>query len=406
MSGRFLRLLGSLAVLAGTGLAGTGLAGTGAAAPAPEAAATAMCRPPPVRSEPAVPWAQQLLAPERTWSTTRGAGVAVAVVDTGVDATTPQLAGAVAPGVDTSGTATGAADTDCLGHGTFVAGIIAARPVAGTGFAGVAPAATILPIRDTTTEDHGSATSMARGIRAAADAGAQVINVSASTNSDDPALRAAVVHAQQRDCLMVAAAANNAERGNPTPYPASYPGVLAVGAIDHTGVPAKFSQTGGFLGLVAPGVDVVSTGPGGPGQWQQSGTSFATPFVSGAAALVRSYRPELSAAEVAERLEATATRPAAPVPDPAMGWGTVNPYAAVTAVLSGDRERGRSRGEPPAAAADRPAERPGTARVVLLCATGTGGLVCLAVIGAAISPAAGRRWRRRRTTVVDSAEDP
>ncbi|MCP6423162.1 S8 family serine peptidase, partial [Klebsiella pneumoniae] len=81
---------------------------------------------------------------------------------------------------------------------------------------------------------------MARGIGAAADAGAQVINVSASTNSDDPALRAAVVHAQQRDCLVVAAAANNAERGNPTPYPASYPGVLAVGAIDHTGVPAKF----------------------------------------------------------------------------------------------------------------------------------------------------------------------
>jgi type VII secretion-associated serine protease mycosin len=394
VSGRFLRLLGAFAVLAGSGVV----------APAPEAEAAAVCRPPPVRAEPDVPWAQRLLAPERTWSTTRGAGVVVAVVDTGVDATSPQLAGAVAPGVDTSGDAAGTADTDCLGHGTFVAGIIAARPAPGTGFAGVAPAATILPIRDTNTEDHGFPANMAGGIRAAADAGARVINVSASTNADDPALRAAVVHAQRRDCLVVAAAANNAERGNPTPYPASYPGVLAVGAVDHTGAPAAFSQTGGFLGLVAPGVDVISTGPGGPGQWQQSGTSFATPFVSGAAALVRSYRPELSAAEVEQRLEATATRPAAPVPDPAMGWGTVNPYAAVTAVLSGDREAARGGGQPPTPP-EQSAQESGTARVVLLCAAGTGGLVFLAAGAAALSPGARRRWRRRRITVVDSAED-
>ena len=392
MTGRSLRLLGALAVLTG--------AGAVPLSPAPEAGADPGCRPPPVRSEPAVPWAQQLLAPERTWSTTRGDGITVAVVDSGVDATSPQLAGAVLPGVDISAPGAGPADTDCLGHGTFVAGIIAARPAAGTGFSGVAPGAAILPIRDTNTDDHGAPATMARGIRAAADAHAGVINVSASTNSDDPELRAAVVHAQRHDSLVVAAAANNAERGNPTPYPASYPGVLAVGAVDHTGATAAFSQTGGFLGLVAPGVDVIGPGPGGPGQWQQSGTSFATPFVSGAAALVRSYRPELSAAEVGHRLEATATRPSVPVPDAAVGWGTVNPYAAVTAVLG---ERGAGRVVAPA-----PRPRPdhaAAARVVVLCATTTGALVCLAVIAAAISPRGKRRGRRRRITVVDS-ENP
>src|SRR5699024_7567223 len=153
--------------------------------PTPAAASTE-CRPPPVRAETDVPWAQQLLEPERVWTVTRGKGGTVGVVDTGVDATTPQLAGAVKPGLDTSPSGNGSGDTDCLGHGTFVAGIIAARPAAGTEFAGVAPGAEILPIRNTTTEQGGSPRSMARGIRAAVDGGASVINISASTNRDVP----------------------------------------------------------------------------------------------------------------------------------------------------------------------------------------------------------------------------
>lgn len=327
----------------------------------------------------------------------------VGVVDTGVDASTPQLAGAVRPGMDTSAPGNGPGNTDCLGHGTFVAGIIGARPAAGTGFAGVAPESTILPIRDTLTERDGSPRSMARGIRAAADAGAGVINVSASTNHDDPALRSAVTYAQQHDCLVVAAAANNAERGNPVPYPAAYPEVLAVGAIDFTGAVAAFSQTGGFVGLTAPGVDVVSLGPGGPGQWQQSGTSFATPFVSGTAALVRSHRPELDAAAVKERLEATATRPGVAVPDDAAGWGTVNPRAAVTATLpGGDAASG---GERPATPLPE-SEGPEATEVVLISVAGAALVSCAAALAAKIASSGGKRgWRRRRITVVDSQHE-
>lgn len=395
MSRHLLRLSTALAV---------GAAVIVPAGSAPNAEAQAGCRPPPVRAEPAVPWGQQLLAPNRVWDVTRGQGVTVAVVDTGVDATTPQLAGAVAPGQDTSAPGRGPGNTDCPGHGTFVAGIIAARPAAGTGFAGVAPGASILPIRDTFTERDGSPRSMARGIRAAADAGAGVINVSASTNHDDHDLRSAVDYARQHDSLVVAAAANNAERGNPVPYPAAYPGVLAVGAIDVTGAVAAFSQTGGFVGMVAPGVDVVSLGPGGPGQWQQSGTSFATPFVSGAAALVRSYRPELSATEVRRRLERTATRPGGPVPDAAAGWGTVNPYAAVTAARPG--ENAGSHGGEPRAPAPPPvpaAERSPATGVVLVSVAGAVLLAGAAAIVATIGASGRKRgWRRRRITVVDS----
>ena len=99
-------------------------------------------------------------------------------------------------------------------------------------------------------------------------------------------------------------------------YPASYPTVIAVGAVDSGGQRADFSQTGPYLGLVAPGVNVVSIGPRGPGQWQGNGTSYAAPFVTGTAALVRAYHPQLTAAQVRHRLEVTADHPAAALPEP------------------------------------------------------------------------------------------
>lgn len=297
------------------------------------------CLPPPQTTDPSVPWAQRQLAPERVWPLTNGAGITVAVVDTGVDATVPQLRGGkVLPGIDTTKPDRGAADSDCFGHGTFVAGIIAASPTSGTGYAGVAPGVQILPIRCATTDtpnQPGSLTpeGMALGIRAAVDAGAQVINVSASTTEQNPELAEAVRHAERNDVVVVASAANGAKRGDPVTYPAAYPSVVAVGAVNQTGQHADFSQTGPFLSLVAPGVDVLGLGPGGPGHWTGSGTSYAAPFVAGAAALVRAYRPSLSAAQVKRRLLATATHPAVSLPDPALGWGTVNPVAAVTMVL-------------------------------------------------------------------------
>lgn len=297
----------------------------------------------------AVPWAQQQLAPQRVWPLTRGEGVVVAVVDTGVDGSVPQLAGGkVQRGVDLTSPGNGPADSDCFGHGTFLAGIIAASASPDTGFAGIAPGVTILPIRCATSAAQGEAGSltpagMARGIRQAVDSGADVINISASTTIQDGDLAAAVRYAGERDVVVVASAANGAKDGDPVTYPASYPGVIAVGAVDVNGQRADFSQTGPYLSLTAPGVDVISVGPRGPGHWQGSGTSYAAPFVAAAAALVRSYRPALTAAQVKHRLETTANHPPVTMPNPAVGWGTVNLMAAVTTELAEEN--------PPAAAA-------------------------------------------------------
>ena len=300
----------------------------------PAAAATGSnCATPPVTTDPTVPWAQVQLAPQRVWDLTEGAGVIVGVVDSGVDATTPQLAGRVLTGKDVINAGNKTGNTDCYGHGTFVAGIIAAAPAPGAGFAGVAPQATILPVRAANDANSGSADALAAGIRVAVDGGAQVINVSASTNLPDPQLQAAVDYAEQHNVVVVAAAANGQQQGDPVTYPASYPSVLAVGAVGASGTLANFSETGNYLDLVAPGENVVSIGPGGGGQWQGSGTSYAAPFVAGVAALVRAYHPQLDAAQVRHRLEATADHPGTPMPDPGYGWGTVNPLTAVTAVL-------------------------------------------------------------------------
>ncbi|MFB9909048.1 type VII secretion-associated serine protease mycosin [Allokutzneria oryzae] len=296
------------------------------------------CIPPATVVEARRPWAQHRLMPERVWPLTKGAGVTVAVVDTGVDGDVPQLAGRVLPGRDvTSGR--GGADDDCVGHGTFVAGIIAAAQVNGIGFAGVAPEATILPIRQSGDGKDGSASGLAAGIRAAVDAGARVINVSAAAFYTVPELAAAVDYATAKDVLIVAAAANAAQEGNPKAYPAAYPAVVAVAATGVDGARGQFSETGDYISLAAPGVDVLSVGPRGPGHLAGTGTSYAAPFVAGTAALVRAYHPTLTAAQVKDRLIATADHPPRTMPDPQVGWGVVNPYAAVTAVLPETKPR-------------------------------------------------------------------
>ncbi|TVT62503.1 type VII secretion-associated serine protease mycosin [Amycolatopsis rhizosphaerae] len=373
------------------------------------------CLPAPQGMATAVPWAQQQLAPQRVWPLTKGAGVIVGVVDTGVDASTPQLAGKVQRGVDVTTTDRGPADSDCYGHGTFLAGIIAASSVPGTGFAGVAPDATIMPIRCATSaagSTPGALTpeGMARGIRQAVDSGAQVINVSASTTLPNAELAAAVRYAADHDVVVVASAANSAQQGDPVTYPASYPTVIAVGAVDANGQRADFSQTGPFLALMAPGVDVVSVGPGGPGHWQGSGTSYAAPFVTGAAALVRSYRPSLTAAQVKHRLEVTANHPAATLPDPRLGWGTVNLMAAVTAVLPEESASGPAKVvAPPPAKLPRAEPRDELGPVLAAVGVILAGIFAFGLVRITRLSRAGRRrgWRRARVVeVVSSPADP
>ncbi|QKV74011.1 type VII secretion-associated serine protease mycosin [Amycolatopsis sp. Hca4] len=381
------------------------------ATPAPLPAEQKGCLPPPGSAEPGVPWAQQRLVPERVWPLTRGAGVTVGVVDTGVDAQTPQLAGGrVRPGLDVANPGGGPADTDCFGHGTFVAGIIAAGPRPDTGFSGIAPEATILPIRCATPTPDGSppvltAVQMADGITAAVDGGARVINISASTNTPDPHLADAVRHAADRDVLVVASAANSAQQGDPVTYPAAFSGVLAVGAVDATGKKADFSQTGAFLSLVAPGVGVTSVGPGGAGHWLGSGTSYAAPFVAGVAALVRAYHPQLSAPQVKRRLELTADHPAAALPDPGFGWGTVNPVAAVTTVLP-EETGGLGPVVTPAPAPAAPAApAAGSGTTIALAAASAVPVAALLALGFSrlLRGARTRRWRPARVAEIAGA---
>lgn len=362
------------------------------------------CAPPPTFTEGAIPWAQAQLAPQRVWKVTRGQGVVVGVVDSGVDPTSPQLAGSVLVGKAVSGTA----DSDCSGQGTFVAGIIAAKQEHGIGFAGIAPEARILPVRVLDGQGNGDPAALAKGIRIAADSGARVINVSTTTSQPSADLESAVAYARSRDALIVAAAAKGGEGGSVT-YPAAYPGVLAVGAVNETGQPGAYSETGASVDLVAPGEGVVSIGPGGTGHWQGSGTAYATPFVSATAALVRAYRPELNADQVAQRLLATANPSGGTVPDPSTGWGMVNPYAAVTAVIPGGADLRPGGGS--AARVEHPVVPPPDPTPGRIVVATAGSALALGVVTWLVSvlvPAGRRRgWRpARKVVVADGATGP
>lgn len=385
----------AVAALLGGGL--PVIAGTAPAARADTPPGT-RCVLPPTAELPDRPWAQARLGIERVWPLSTGAGVTVAVVDTGVDGRHPLLSGRVLPGQDVKNG--GRADTDCVGHGTLVAGLIAARASTGTGFAGVAPGVTVDPVREADNATDGTTGDLAHGIDAAVAAGARVINVSIVTGEDSPLVRAAVDGALRRDVVVVAAAGNDFGQGNPVQYPAGYPGVIAVGAVGADDTRAQFSQTGAVT-VVAPGSAVTGPGAGGPGLVTgQSGTSYAAPFVSGVAALVRAYRPELSAAQVVHRIQVTADHPAAgPLPDPQLGWGEVDPYAAVSAVLPEEHgARPVTDAAVPLPAAPPPARADRSGMVAALAAGGGLAGAGLILAAAVVLPRARRRgWRPGRS---------
>jgi serine protease len=275
-------------------------------------------------------WALTRLAAESTWQVSQGAGVTVAVIDTGVSPE-PDLAAQLLPGYDwVAGTAGGTADGE--GHGTHVAGIIAAVAGNGIGVAGLAPKAKILPLRALDNFGSGYESDIASAIIYAADHGAGVINMSLGGDSASTMLRDAVAYAQSMDVVVVAAAGNSKTEGNAVSYPAAYPDVLAVGATDVSDAAASFSNTGSYLKLAAPGVEIASTFPGGYAY--ESGTSMASPYVAAAAALVRSAAPALSATATAAALTVTATDRGAKGRDDVFGSGIVNPLAALCTVTT------------------------------------------------------------------------
>ncbi|MGW0780235.1 type VII secretion-associated serine protease mycosin [Streptomyces sp. NPDC002913] len=305
------------------------------------------------------PWSLQRVLLDELWQDTKGKGVRVAVIDTGVDDANPQLREAVDTSAGRNLLKGGSADgtTDEVGHGTKVAGIIAARPRKGTGFVGLAPEATIIPIRQNDEKNSGKDTTMATAIDHAIAKGAQVINISQDTTkplSEDSALGRAVARALAKDVVVVASAGNDGMDGKPKQtYPAAFPGVLAVASSDRNNERAPFSQAGDFVGVAAPGVDIVSTVPGN-GQCTDNGTSFSAPYVAGVAALLVAKYPDWSAAEIVARIEQTAER-SIRGHDAFVGWGVVDPVRA----LAGDEDdTPLASPRPDPAPAKAPAPRP------------------------------------------------
>lgn len=282
------------------------------------------------------PWALQRVMLDQLWSKATGQGVLVAVIDSGVDAGNPQLAPALSDqGRDDFATGTGG-KVDENSHGTMAAGIIAARHRDDTGFTGLARDAMILPIRQNggTDAQKGNVETLISAIRYAADQGAKVINISQETSgpngtAPDPRLEAAIRYAVDvKDAVVVAAAGNRGDKDNLDTYPAMYEGVLAVGASDRNNDRAAFSQNKPYVGVLAPGVDIWSTVPKG-GHCSGSGTSYAAPYASAVAALVRSLHPAWKARQVITVIEQTAQRGQAGS-KAGSGWGVVDPLKAVT----------------------------------------------------------------------------
>jgi membrane-anchored mycosin MYCP len=329
--------------------------------------------------------------PQRVWPLSRGAGVAVAVLDSGVNGTHPQLAGRVLPGIDLV-RGSGTADTDCNGHGSIVGGVIAGHESADSGFTGMAPDATLLPIRiaDDTAEFQGGSSRIATAIRYAVDHGASVVNMSLTT-PDSADLRSAVAYAHRHGVVMVAAAGNeNRDTGGPS-YPAAYPDVIAVAGVDRNDEHVDTSVTGSWVDLAAPGTKIIGPAADSDGYSQATGTSFAAPFVSGTVALLRAYRPELSPDQIEHRLTATADHPAGGR-NTQVGYGVVNPYRALTTVL------GHATGTRGAAALPAPAPAAGHAdptRTRAFWLAGSAAVLTLLLLAAlAVVPRGRRRhWR-------------
>ncbi|MGW5556059.1 type VII secretion-associated serine protease mycosin [Micromonospora sp. NPDC003944] len=389
-------LSGALATLLGAGLV----------APSPATAAPPVCGPRGADNLTQTPWALRRLEPSSAWPLSRGAGITVAVIDSGVSAAHPLLKGQVLDGRDFNGLAARKGQCDEAGHGTLIAGIIAGREGTVVPFSGIAPAARILPIR--VLPQLGEVNNpqlpgqIAAAIDWAVDQGADVINLSLTT-IPRPELTAAVERALASGVVLVAAAGNRKEDSQNLPgYPAAYPGVIAVGGVDEQGSHVGTSISGDYVDIAAPGMNIVGPAPGNTGYRTvpEGGTSYAAAYVSGVAALVRAAYPNLNPQQVADRLKRTADNP--PEGQNAdIGHGMVNPYRAVSSLLG-------TRANPPSSAIPAPAveddplswQRPAAVWAAVI-----GGLIAVLLLVARPIMALGRRrdWRPGRRTDAPTA---
>ncbi|WP_428955854.1 type VII secretion-associated serine protease mycosin [Streptomyces sp. cg35] len=288
-------------------------------------------------------WGLEAMHTQEAWRTTKGKGITVAVLDTGVDDQHPDLAGNVLAGKDLIGFGAERGDRPWARHGTAIAGIIAGHghgPDHGDGVIGIAPEAKILPVR-VILEDGDSSRAKARetrgnalaeGIRWAADHGADVINL--SLGDDSPTAHAeagedeAVQYALKKGVSVVASAGNGGKKGDHISYPAAYPGVITATAVDAAGNRAYFSTRRWYATVAAPGRGIVTADPDRK-YYSAWGTSAASAFVSGAVALVRAAHPGLSPAQIKQLMEDTAEDPPTGGRDDSRGFGMVDPAAAI-----------------------------------------------------------------------------
>lgn len=257
-------------------------------------------------------WHLGAMQAEDMWKVTTGEGIKVAVVDTGVNPSTPSLQGQVLKGVDATG-APGDETDDYEGHGTTMAELIAGTGKGG-GLKGLAPGAKIIPLRialDEFQEEHSSSIQdVANAIRAAADSDAQIISMSFGSRHTTPQDREAIKYAQSKGKLLFASVGNEGHKQNERGYPAAYPQVVGVASADRDGKVSFYSQHAGTVDLASPGSDVP--------RWCDNsfksycdgdgGTSAATAIASASAALVWSLHPDWTANQVLNVLFDTAAR--------------------------------------------------------------------------------------------------
>ena len=275
-------------------------------------------------------WALDRLQAESAWTRSRGAGVTVAVVDTGI-AVHPDLGGPFVAGKDFA--LGGDGRNDGHGHGTHVAGIIAATPDNALGVAGLAPDVKLMPVKVLDNNGSGYSSAVSNGIIWATDHGADIISMSLGGGYDS-GQGVAVAYAVSRGVIVIAAAGNGRASGSPVAYPGAFPGVLAVSATQSDNLIASYSNRGDYVDIAAPGTAIYSTVPNGYASW--SGTSMATPYVSAAAALVLARARALSVVvNVPDLLMSTADDLGPAGVDPDFGAGLVDPIGALDALGSG-----------------------------------------------------------------------
>lgn len=287
-------------------------------------------------------WYLPAVGAERAWDVTQGSeAIVVAVLDSGVDSSHPELAGRLVGGWDmTTNTQMTSGNRDANGHGTATAGLVAAATNNGSGLSSLGWRTRVMPLR-VGDANAAFASAVTAGIKYAADHGARVINLSLGSPCESNAERNAVAYAQSKGALVVASAGNERQAGNPVSYPAALPGVIGVAATTRSGGIANYSNSGSYVDIAAPGGSGASTAEGIvvlaplPDAFNVVvGTSFSSPTVAAGAALVLAANPSMTAASAGDRLLATATDAGPPGRDNDFGAGILNMAAAVSATTS------------------------------------------------------------------------